>query len=190
MTLFCVLCRGGRCLPQDPFSAAIPRIKLKEARVTKAAARRECRDLRISRSAMPPAVDDEPLEPHEGAHLDDQGHPGESVRYKNSHTVDAFQAVRVVGLTGNATVPYDDIFKKHRPAVVEGIRFGLGAKCQLENGRPSLTTCSSGSESGCTCPSAFPCLRALPRGRGSAARCGEGCPGSAGRLGCGRLRGR
>ena len=81
---------------ERPLSAGIARIELKEARGPKGG--REgggVSKFTINFSAMPPTVDDKPLESHEGAQLNDQGHSGESVRYKNSHTVDAFLAVLV-----------------------------------------------------------------------------------------------
>jgi hypothetical protein len=91
MTLFYILCRGGRWLPR----------------------------ILMSRSAMPPTVDDEPLEPHEGAHLNDQGHPGKRVRDEDGHPVDFFLKVLVrvvrlahpdgrLGLIGDAAIPHDD----------------------------------------------------------------------------------
>jgi hypothetical protein len=77
----------------------------------------------MSRSAMPPTVDDEPLEPHEGAHLDDQGNPGKRVRDEDGHPVDFFLKVplRVVRLAhpdgrlwliGDAAIPHDDKFQE------------------------------------------------------------------------------
>ena len=50
------LCRGGRCLPQDPLSAGIARIELKEARGPKGGREGgECRNLRkISQQCLQP----------------------------------------------------------------------------------------------------------------------------------------
>ncbi len=92
-------------------------------------------------SAMTPAVDDQPLEPHEGAQMDDQGHPGKSVRDEDGHAVYLLLPVLVrvvrlshpdggLGLIGNAAIPHHDIVQEHRSAVFKGVGCSLGAQGQ------------------------------------------------------------
>jgi hypothetical protein len=92
-------------------------------------------------SAMAPAINNQSLEPHESADLDDQGYPGKSARDKNSYAVYLFLEVlaRVVrlshpdggfGLIGNAAIPHHNVVQEHRSAIFKRIGSGFRAQGQ------------------------------------------------------------